>query len=72
MAEDEEIDAFMANREECFDRFTFDDIFRFLLANGFSHEAAKDFICVRCHFSALVLQERIYNNFYKRIEQRSF
>lgn len=65
--EDEIIDEFLSRHQECFDRFTFDKVFRFLLTNNYSHEDAKDFILLRCMFSALVLQERIYNNFYKKI-----
>lgn len=65
--EDEMIHEFLSRHQECFDRFTFDKIFRFLLTNNYSHEDAKDFILLRCKFSALVLQERIYNNFYKKV-----
>jgi hypothetical protein len=65
--EDEIIDEFLSRHQECFDRFTFDKVFRFLLVNNYSHEDAKDFILFRCMFSASVLQERIYNNYYKKI-----
>ncbi|MBS1521443.1 MAG: hypothetical protein JST50_10630 [Bacteroidetes bacterium] len=65
---DEEIEEFLKQHETCFDRFTFDKIFRFLLANDFSHEDAKDTILFNCSLSALVLQERIHNNYYEKIE----
>ena len=49
------------------DRFTFDNRFRMLLQDEFSHEAAKDFIINNYSLSALVFQERIENKFYKKI-----
>lgn len=65
---DEEIEDFLKQHETCFDRFTFDKIFRFLLANDFSHEDAKDQILFTCSLSALVLQERIHNHYYEKIK----
>ncbi len=62
------IDLFMSEHEECFDRFTFDKIFGFLLNNNFTREEAKEFMLIKCKFSALVLQERIYNKFYLKID----
>jgi len=64
---DDEIEKFLREHETCFDRFTFDKIFRFLLANDFDHEDAKDLILYNCSLSALVLQERIHNNYYYQI-----
>lgn len=52
---------------ELFDRFSFDDYFRSLLKEGFDHEEAKEHIVYSCCLSALVLQERIYNNYYEKI-----
>lgn len=66
--EDEKIDQFLSEHEQCFDRFTFDEIFRFLLKHDFDHEDAKDIIIDRCALSALVFQERIYNNYYLKIK----
>lgn len=52
---------------EVFDRFTFDNLFRKLLSNGYDHEESKDIIMNNCALSALVLQERIHNKYYYRI-----
>jgi len=65
---DDEIEEFFRKHEVCYDRFTFDKIFRFLLNNDFDHEGAKDLILHNCRLSALVLQERIHNRFYKMIK----
>ncbi len=51
----------------CYDRFTFDAIFRFLLGKGFLHEEAKDFIIIQFSLSALIFQERLYNSYYLKI-----
>jgi hypothetical protein len=50
-----------------FDRFTFDYLFKRLLADGYDNEEAKDIILHNCSFSTLVLQERLYNNYYLQI-----
>lgn len=63
------IEAFLKKHEICYDPFTFDKIFRFLLRNDFDHEDAKDLILYNCSLSALVLQERIHNRFYKKIKE---
>ena len=65
---DEEIEGFLKQHETCFDRFTFDKIFRFLLNHDHSHEEAKDQIFFSCSLSALVLQERIHNRYYRKIK----
>ncbi|HEY8781643.1 MAG TPA: hypothetical protein VIM16_08525 [Mucilaginibacter sp.] len=65
---DEEIEAFLKEHETCYDRFTFDKIFRFLLENDFDHEGAKDVILYNCSLSALVLQERVHNRYYYKIK----
>jgi len=62
-----EITEFLSKNYLCYDRFTFDKIFRKLLLNDYSHEEAKDIILNNCSLSSLVLQERIYNSYYKRI-----
>jgi hypothetical protein len=64
---DDEIEDFLREHWICYDRFTFDKIFRFLLENDFEHEDAKDVILYNCSLSALVLQERIDNCYYKEI-----
>jgi hypothetical protein len=65
---DDEVEAFLRADETCFDRFTFDKIFRFLLKNDFEHEDARDIILHNCALSALVLQERILNCYYQKIK----
>ena len=50
-----------------FDRFTFDDLFKRLLADGCGHDDAKDVIMYNCAMSALVLQERIHNEYYSEM-----
>jgi hypothetical protein len=62
---DDEIENFLKKHEVCYDRFTFDKIFRFLLKNDFEREGAKDLILYNCRLSATIFQERIHNNFYK-------
>lgn len=64
---DDEIEQFLREHEICYDRFTFDKIFRFLLLNDFDHEDAKDMILYNCSLSALVLQERIHNRYYYKM-----
>jgi hypothetical protein len=65
---DDEIEDFLKEHEICYDRFTFDKIFRFLLKNDFDHEEAKDAIFYNCSLSALVLQERIHNRYFYKIK----
>ena len=65
---DDEIDAFLKEHEICYDRFTFDKIFGFLLKNDCDHKDAKDLILYNCSLSALVLQERIHNRYYYKIK----
>lgn len=62
------IKIYLIENRICFDRFTFDKIFRFLLANEMSHEEAKDIIQYNCSLSAIIFQERIDNEFYKKIK----
>ena len=65
---DDEIEQFLRAYEICYDRFTFDKIFRFLLLNDFDLEDAKDLILYNCSLSALVLQQRIDNRYYRKIK----
>jgi hypothetical protein len=53
-----------AGMYEIYDRFSFDNLFRFLLNNDFDHEEALNFILCNCSLSTLVFQERIYNKYY--------
>ena len=52
---------------DVFDRFTFDYLFKRLLAEGYDHEEAKDIILYNCALSTLVTQERIDNDYYLEI-----
>jgi len=65
--EDMFLDNYLRENHRVYDRFAFDKIFRFLLSNGYEKEEAKDIILHNCALSALVLQERIYNEYYYRI-----
>ncbi|MGB4463384.1 MAG: hypothetical protein WBI96_01720 [Candidatus Hydrothermia bacterium] len=50
-----------------YELYTFDNLFRLLLKNGFDHEEALYFILSNCSLSALVFQERIHNKRYKKL-----
>ena len=52
-----------------FDRFTFDYLFKRLLTDGYDNEEAKDIILYNCALSALVMQERLYNEYYLEISE---
>ena len=52
---------------EIHDRFSFDNLFRFLLNNSFEDDEALDFILCNCSLSAIVFQERIHNKYYLRL-----
>ena len=61
------LENFKKNREglyEIYDRFSFDNLFRFLLNNSFEDDEALDFILCNCSLSAIVFQERIHNKYY--------
>jgi hypothetical protein len=49
---------------EVFDRFTFDYLFKRLLADGYDNEEAKDVILHNCALSTLITQERLDNEYY--------
>jgi hypothetical protein len=67
MEEENKILEFLEQNKECYDRFTFDNVMRFLLSEDFDNEEAKDMILFHCSLSALTFQERIFNNYYKKI-----
>jgi hypothetical protein len=50
-----------------YELFSFDNLFRLLLTNGFDHEEALYFILGNCSLSAFVFQERIHNRKYRRL-----
>lgn len=69
-AEDELL-GYIKENYEVFDRFTFDYLFKRLLADGYDNEEAKDVILYNCALSALVMQERLDNNYYLKIRADS-
>jgi hypothetical protein len=62
--EDEHPPYYIKEFPDVFDRFTFDYLFKRLLADGYDHEEAKDIIMCNCALSTLVMQERLYNEYY--------
>ncbi len=50
-----------------YDRFTFDNLFQLLLKADFDHEEALMFVLANCSMSALVFQEKIYNEAYQKL-----
>jgi len=64
---DEFPEDYIKENYEVFDRFTFDYLFKRLLADGYDHEEAKDIIVYNCALSTLVTQERIDNDYYLEI-----
>ncbi len=67
MMDDEYPPDYIKQNYEVFDRFTFDCLFKRLLADGYDHEEAKDIILYNCALSTLVMQERLYNEYYLEI-----
>jgi hypothetical protein len=65
---EDELLGYVRENYEVFDRFTFDDLFKRLLADGYDNEQAKDVILYSCSLSALVMQERLDNNYYLKIK----
>ena len=64
MIDDEYPPKYVKENYEVFDRFTFDYLFKRLLADGYDHEEAKDTILYNCALSTLVTQERLDNEYY--------
>ncbi|MFB0553300.1 MAG: hypothetical protein ACETWQ_08300 [Phycisphaerae bacterium] len=65
--DDEYPPAYIKEYPDVFDRFTFDYLFKRLLADGYDNEEAKDIILYNCALSTLVTQERIDNEYYWEI-----
>ena len=65
--DDEYPPVYIKENYEVYDRFTFDCLFKRLLAAGYDHEEAKDIIIHNCALSTLVMQERLYNEYYLEI-----
>ena len=53
--EDEYLPDYIKDNYEVFDRFTFDDLFKRLLADGYDNEEANDIILYNCPLSTLVI-----------------
>jgi hypothetical protein len=62
--ENEYLPDYIRDNYKVFDRFTFDYLFKRLLADGYDQEEAKDIILYNCALSTLVTQERIDNDYY--------
>ena len=67
--EDEFLEDYIKENYEVYDRFTFDYLFKRLSADGYEHEEAKDTMLHNCALSTLVMQERIYNEYYLQISE---
>ena len=65
--DEEYLPDYIKENYEVFDRFTFDYLFKRLLADGYDNEEAKDMILYNCALSTLVTQERIDNEYYLEI-----
>ena len=65
--DDEYPPVYIKEYPDVFDRFTFDYLFKRLLADGYDNEEAKDIILYNCALSTLVTQERIDNEYYWEI-----
>jgi len=65
--DDEYPPAYIKEYTDVFDRFTFDYLFKRLLADGYDNEEAKDIILYNCALSTIVTQERIDNDYYLEI-----
>lgn len=66
--DDEYPQNYIKENYEVFDRFTFDYLFKRLLVDGYDNEEAKDIILYNCALSALVMQERLDNGYYLKME----
>jgi len=62
--DDDYLPSYIKENYEVYDRFTFDYLFKRLLADGYDHEEAKDIILYSCALSTLVTQERLDNEYY--------
>ena len=69
MTDEEYLPDYIKENYEVFDRFTFDYLFKRLLADGYDNEDAKDIILYNCALSTLVTQERIDNEYYLEISE---
>jgi hypothetical protein len=58
---------YIREHPDVLDRFTFDELFKRLLTDGYDHEEAKDIIVHNCALSLLIIQGRLHNNYYLEI-----
>ena len=65
---EDELSSYIKENHEVFDRFTFDNLFKRLLAEGYDNEEAKDIILYNCALSLLVMQERLDNKYYLKMK----
>jgi hypothetical protein len=65
---EDELLGYVRENYEVFDRFTFDYLFKKLLADGYENEQAKDIILYNCALSLLVMQERLDNKYYLKMK----
>jgi hypothetical protein len=63
-----ELSDYAKENYEVLDRFTFDYMFKRLLADGYDNEQAKDIILFNCALSLLVIQERLDNGYYLKMK----
>lgn len=63
----EYLEDYIKKNYKVYDRFTFDYLFRKLLQDGYDYEESKNIIIHNCALSTLVMQERIYNEYYLKI-----
>ncbi len=68
MTDNDHLPDYVGKNYEVFDRFTFDYLFKRLLADGYDNEQAKDIILYNCALSALVMQERLDNGYYLKMK----
>ncbi len=68
MMEEKFLENYIKENYEVYDRFTFDYLFKRLLADGYDHEAAKETILYNCALSLLVMQERLDNGYYLKMK----
>ena len=68
---DEYPPAYIKEDPDVFDRFSFDYLFKRLLADGYDNEEAKNAILYNCELSLTVMQERIDNDYYLEMRASS-
>lgn len=50
-----------------YDKLYFDELFKLLLESGRDYEESLMFIFAHCSLSGIIFQERIHNDYYKKI-----